>query len=98
MDIYVSTSTKEGLPYSILEAMTANLPIIATNVGGVPEMINNKNGILIEPKNYKDLADKIKYLIDHKTESLELANQAKNYVTAKFSKAKMLKQTFLQYK
>ncbi|NCN07235.1 glycosyltransferase family 4 protein [Candidatus Falkowbacteria bacterium] len=98
LDIYVSTSTKEGLPYSILEAMTANLPIIATNVGGVPEMINNKNGILIEPKNYKDLADKIKYLIDHKTESLELANQAKNYVTAKFSKAKMLKQTFLQYK
>lgn len=50
IDIFVLPSISEGFPFSILEAMAAKKPIIATNVGGVPEIItNNVNGILIEP-------------------------------------------------
>lgn len=63
-DIFVLPSVKEGLPYTILEAQVAGLPIIATNVGGLPDIIkNNKNGLLIEPKNPQMLADKIKLLL-----------------------------------
>lgn len=96
-DIYVSTSTKEGLPYSILEAMSANCPIIATNVGGIPEIISDKNGILIEDKDYNLLAEKIKYLIDNKQLAKELSEQAEIDVIEKFSKEKMIENTFNQY-
>jgi len=54
------------LPYTIIEAMAAEVPVIATNVGGIPEMIeNNINGILIESKNSQLLAVKILELINN---------------------------------
>src|SRR3989344_4859122 len=97
-DIYVSSSVKEGLPYSILEAMAAELPIITTAVGGVPEMIkDNDNGLLIEPKNYKILAEKIKYLIENKPLAQRLGKQARQDVKENFSKEKMIRETFKQY-
>jgi len=49
-DVFVITSRYEGLPYALLEAMAAGLPIIATRVGGIPEVLEGK-GILIEPDN-----------------------------------------------
>ena len=45
-DVYISTSHREGLPLSMLEAMAAGLPVIATNVGGVPDVVRD-NGVLI---------------------------------------------------
>lgn len=97
-DIYISSSVKEGFPYSILEAMSAKLPIVATGVGGVPEMIeDNKNGLLIETKNYKILAEKIRYLIDNKTVAQTLGEQAGKDVKEKFSKNKMIRETFELY-
>ena len=97
-DIYVSSSVKEGLPYSILEAMAAELPIITTAVGGLPEMIkDNDNGLLIEPKNYKILAEKIKYLIENKPLAQRLGQQARQDVKENFSKEKMIRETFKQY-
>ena len=48
MDIYVQSSVSEGSPLSIKEAMAATLPIISTNVGGIPEMIiSGETGILV---------------------------------------------------
>ena len=50
-DIFVSTATSDGTPVSVLEAMSTGLPCIATNVGGVPEWIQDGvNGLLIPPK------------------------------------------------
>lgn len=49
-DIYVASSHFEGLPLSILEAMAAGLPVISTNVGGVPDVVRDgENGLLITP-------------------------------------------------
>ncbi|MFA4872173.1 MAG: glycosyltransferase family 4 protein [Patescibacteria group bacterium] len=97
-DIYVCSSVKEGFPYSILEAMAAGLPIVSTNVGGIPEMIQNqKNGLLIEPKNPSELATSIKFLIENPELANQLGNQAKITVTEKFSIKEMLKKTFKQY-
>jgi glycosyltransferase involved in cell wall biosynthesis len=57
IDIFVLPSISEGLPFSILEAMAAKKPVIATNVGGVSEIItNNSNGLLVEPMDPDDLA------------------------------------------
>lgn len=64
-DILALPSFTEGLPNAVLEAMLFGVPVIATSVGGVPEVINNSNGILVPPDNYELLADKmIKLLQD----------------------------------
>lgn len=56
-DYFILPSVKEGLPYSILEAGLAKIPVIATRVGGVPEIITNqKTGILVTPANPLSLA------------------------------------------
>lgn len=60
-DIFILTSTKEGFPYTILEAGALQIPVISTNVGGIPEIIQHqKTGILIEPPH----ADQFVYYIN----------------------------------
>ncbi len=93
-DIFVCSSVKEGFPYSILEAMSAGLPIVTTNVGGIPEMIHDQNnGLLVEPAKPADLAEKIKQLINNHEFSLKLGRQARQDVTEQFSLEKMIETT-----
>ena len=47
-NLFINLSRSEGLPLSIMEAMSCSIPVLATNVGGTSEIVNNKNGILIE--------------------------------------------------
>lgn len=59
-DVYLLPSYFEGLPISILEAMSYKLPIIATNVGGIPEIVlNSQNGLLITPGDQQALKESI---------------------------------------
>ena len=48
VDVFVNVSTSEGIPVSIMEAQSCGIPVIATAVGGVPEIVTNENGILLE--------------------------------------------------
>lgn len=66
-DIFILPSLWEGLPTSISEAMAIGLPIIASNVGGIPELVDNGvNGILIEPNNPQQLASSLLYLLQNR--------------------------------
>jgi glycosyltransferase involved in cell wall biosynthesis len=57
MDIYIVTSSSEGLNTSIIDAMHASLPIIASKVGGIPELVRNgENGYLVEAGDYRAFA------------------------------------------
>jgi glycosyltransferase involved in cell wall biosynthesis len=59
-DLYVSSSLKEGLPYSLISALSAGIPVISTNVGGCPEIIiDGENGLLIPPASASLLASAI---------------------------------------
>ncbi len=49
IDLFINVSQTEGLPVSIMEAMSFGIPVIATSVGGTPEIVNNTNGILLSP-------------------------------------------------
>ena len=96
-DIFILPSVKEGLPYAILEAMAAELPIVATGVGGIPELIeNNKSGLLVEPKNPVALASAIEGLLADPNQQKNLAREAKQRIK-KFSLAKMLNQIYSLY-
>lgn len=73
--IYILPSYNEGLPISILEAMASSLPIIATNVGGIPEIVeDNKNGYLISPGDINRLEESLLKLIESKELRQEFGN------------------------
>ncbi|MCH9853151.1 MAG: glycosyltransferase [Alphaproteobacteria bacterium] len=62
--LHLHPSHTEGLPNAIIEAMSAELPVIACNVGGIPELITHQeNGLLVEPCAPQQLADAIKTLL-----------------------------------
>jgi glycosyltransferase involved in cell wall biosynthesis len=64
-DIFVLSSVLEGQPLVIVEAMAYGRPIVTTNVGGIPELIQDGvNGLLCPPENPGCLADKIRFLLD----------------------------------
>lgn len=78
-DVYVLPSYFEGVPISILEAMSCGMPIISTNVGGIPEVVENGvNGLLIAPGDRKAILQALLYYInnfgkveDHGKQSLQ---------------------------
>lgn len=93
-DIFFLCSLKEGFPYAILEAMLARCTIVATRVGGIPEMITDgQEGLLIEPKNSQQLTDKINLLIADAEKRKALAQNARARVLRDFSLKKMAEET-----
>jgi len=97
-DIFVLPSLKEGLPYVVLEAGLAGLPVIASSIGGIPEIIENgKEGLLVPPANPEELAVAIKKLIEDKTLRENLAKSLNEKIKKEFSLEKMLKETISQY-
>jgi glycosyltransferase involved in cell wall biosynthesis len=99
MDIFVLPSIKEGLPIALLEAMVAKRPVIATRVGAIPKVIENKDtGILVEPKDIKGLRDAIMNLINDPERMNLLAQEGFNKVCTDFSSDEMGKHYLKLYK
>lgn len=68
-DAYILPSYKEGLPISILEAMSYQLPVISTKVGGIPEIVENGiNGYLVNPGDRQAIRDAILKLMENETQ------------------------------
>lgn len=99
-DIFTLTSIKEGLPYGILEAGQASLPVVATSVGGIPDIIqNHTSGLLIKkPENVHQMRDALEHLIENPKQRLEFGNNLHEKVEREFSLEQMLKKTLLLYK
>lgn len=96
-DILIIPSVKEGLPYALLEAMAAGLPIIATTVGGIPEIIRDgENGILIPPRDPKRLVQQLIALEYDPHLRLRLAHNAQKTMR-QYSIPKMMAQIHRLY-
>ncbi len=85
-DIFVLPSLSEGLSSAILEAMAASLPIVATAVGGIPELITDgDNGLLVAPADPAALAQAIQRLAENPHESLRMGQRGRLRMEERFT-------------
>ena len=97
-DIFVLPSRSENLPYAILEAGLAKRAVIASQIGGIPEIIQNENcGMLVPKENVMALTNALIKLANDKTLRETLGNNLYKIVTEQFTKEKMFKKTFALY-
>lgn len=90
LDIYVNTSFHEGIPLSILEAMSFGLIVMAPDIGGIPEIIDDgENGILVKVNNLSDYAKKCENIIQNLDKMDNIRTSARRKVIEKFSAQKM---------
>ncbi len=97
-DLFSLTSITEALPYAILEAGQAGLPIIASKVGGIPEIIDHEeSGILVEPRNVREIMQSLLMLVNDDAQRGQLGLKIKAKIEQSFNKEKMVKETLALY-
>jgi glycosyltransferase involved in cell wall biosynthesis len=73
--LFVMSSLWEGLPCAIVEARLSRLPVVAYNISGIPEVVkNNKNGFLVTPRDWINLAEKIKFFVLNENDYFRISN------------------------
>ena len=90
-DIFVLPSLREGLGLAILEAMACGKPVIATNVGGIPEVVKDgENGILVSPKDPEALYRAMNELLDDREKREKMGRIGKRVCEESFSSNAMI--------
>jgi len=91
VDLLVIPSITEGLPLVALEAMRAGTPIVATQVGGLPDLLTNgETGILVPPKNADKLAEGIDKLLNNDSLAARIAARARKELENKYTAKSMI--------
>lgn len=97
-DVFTLSSRTEALPYVLLEAGAAGLPVVASRVGGIPEIVTDgESGLLVSPGNYKDLALALEKLLTNKKLAQTYGKNLKKKIFTQFSQEQMLNHTFTLY-
>lgn len=97
-DIFALPSVKEGLPYTLMAAMAAGLPAVATRVGGIPDLITDRiEGLLVPPKDPAALARAITALAASAQKRTGLGNAAQRKIETKFPFRAMMERTLSVY-
>ena len=98
-DVFVLSSIAEGIPMTILEAMSGKTPIVATRVGGIPEVVDDaKEGFLVEKSNPAALAKGFLRYINQPELIVEHGENARAKVLKKFNEKYMVQAYLEQYK
>jgi L-malate glycosyltransferase len=91
MDIFAFTSLHDGCPNTVLEAMLAGIPIVATSVGAVPALIEDgKHGLLVPPGSATELCESIIKMLEDDTTREKFGKQAQQRVLSEFAPQKEL--------
>lgn len=92
IDVLALTSLWEGLPIAVLEAIASSIPVIATNTGGIEEVIiDGKTGFLVSPQDTRGMSEKITLLLKDAGLRGQVARNAKNNLNGDFTLANMVK-------
>ncbi len=99
LDIFAMPSRCEALPYALLEAMTARLPAVASNVGGIPEVIvEGETGLLTQVEDHPAFATALKTLLDSPPLRQQMGRAARHRVIQHFSERDMIARTIELYR
>ncbi|MFP4083098.1 MAG: glycosyltransferase [Candidatus Aminicenantes bacterium] len=83
--VVLQKSTREGFGLTVAEAQWKGTPVVASNIGGIPEQaVNNKTGFLVDPDDIQGCADKVITLLQDKKLAREMGKQGKEYIRNKF--------------
>jgi glycosyltransferase involved in cell wall biosynthesis len=97
-DIFLLASLSEGLAYVLLEAGLAGLPVVATTVGGIPEVIDDmESGVLIQPRKPKEIQHALEFYLTHKKTQKEYGLKLQKNIMDRFSIEKMVNETIKIY-
>ena len=98
-DIFLLPSLTESFPFSILEAMASRVAVVSSNVGGVPEIIEDyKTGLLFEPNNAQQLYEKVTMLLEDSELKKKLETNARGHVEKHLTSTIMAKKTHEVYR
>ncbi|GAA4321072.1 N-acetyl-alpha-D-glucosaminyl L-malate synthase BshA [Pontixanthobacter gangjinensis] len=98
MDIFMMSSSFEGLPIALLEAMSMECAIVTTNAGGIKEVINDgEEGLMVEVDQWKVLSEKLIFLSENPAELKDLQRAARNRVISDFSLKSMVENLEKEY-
>jgi glycosyltransferase involved in cell wall biosynthesis len=85
-DVFAMSSLYEGLPCAVVEAMSCGVPVVATAVNSVPEIVvSGKTGLLARPGDPKSLARALDFLLGHPAEALRMAEAARAHIGDRFT-------------
>ncbi|MGB9618801.1 MAG: glycosyltransferase family 4 protein [Armatimonadota bacterium] len=98
-DVFALISRWEGLPYTVLEAMRAGLPVVASNVGGVSEaVIHRETGLLVPRDDLAALSNSLRYLVDNPGERRRMGEAGRRRCLTRFALSAMIEATFAVYR
>jgi L-malate glycosyltransferase len=98
-DIFVMSSVTEGLGTSLLDAMAAGKPIVATRAGGIPEVVaDGETGLLVEPRDHKGMAEALVRLLRDEELRRRLGDAGLRRARARFSADRMVRETLKLYR
>jgi L-malate glycosyltransferase len=90
-DVAVLTSLSEGLPNTVMEAMSAGVPVVATAVGGTTELIDDgETGFLVPPANVEALARQILFVLGNQEQCQVVAQRGREFIRSQFSLQRMV--------
>ena len=99
MDVICLTSKNEGTPVSIIEAQAAGIPFVATNVGGIKDIVSENNtGYLVELNDYEEFIEKLLCLIENENKRQKMSQKGWSFVQEKFQYTTLIAKTDSYYK
>ncbi len=91
LDIFVLSSLREGVPQGVAQALAMEKPVVATDVGGVPELIrNDQTGLLVPPADSRALAKAILELLEDREKAKRLGKNGRKLIEERFSQESMI--------